>query len=269
MNPKFTGYTPLSTTYKSYSTDGTKVNPYNPDGSLNPKFTGYTPLSTTYKTYSTDGKTYSADGTKLNPYNPDGSLNPKFTGYTPLSTTYKSYSSDSSTVPDGDKFTGYRALSTSYSPLSTTHVSLSSDGTTVPTGDKFTGYTPFSTTYHPYSSDGTTVPTSDKFTGYAPYSTSYTPLSTTYHYYGDVDEDTPVIPVAPTSDNSVAATLPASSLIGGTSPTSDKLPQTGEDGEESQGLALLGLSMLALALGMSVVGKKRKQKEIVDEPVIG
>lgn len=86
LNPKFTGYTPLSTDYPIYSSDGTKIPPMIPDpnhpGHMipNPRFTGYAPMSAHYQVLS-------SDGTKV-PSTIDGKPNPHFTGYAPIKDTY-------------------------------------------------------------------------------------------------------------------------------------------------------------------------------------
>lgn len=85
LNPNFTGYTPLSTTYKTMSSDGTKVPSLIPDGhggwKINPKFTGYVPYRSHYSPASAEYALYNnpdlpAPQNPGNPGNPDNPDNP-------------------------------------------------------------------------------------------------------------------------------------------------------------------------------------------------
>ena len=182
INPKFTGYAPLSVTWQGYQTDGKSVDvpPLVPDpkhpGSWirNPKFTGYTPFDADWQSFSTDGQKIKDSVPSIipDPKNPGKFIvNPKFTGYTPWSTTWHNYETDG------------KAIAKDVPPMI-----KDKNGHWV-INPKFTGYTPFGTTWHGYETNGKIVHQPplipDGFGGWKrnPKFTGYTPYSMTWHGY--------------------------------------------------------------------------------------
>ena len=153
VNIGFTGFTPWSTTWKNYSSDGKNIPPVIPDPKnpghyiKNPKFTGYTPMTTDKRALATKYLIFDSDGKNIPPVIPDPKNpghyipNPKFTGYAPLSNTYRPFDDDGTKVPSiipdphnpgecipNPKFTGYAPQGMTYSPFKVTYHNYKSNG---------------------------------------------------------------------------------------------------------------------------------------------